>query len=125
MMNDKIFGEVSFDAGWNKDENISLWGKTNGILVTAVAYYESEAITEAQQSSYRSYNLNKSIMEKKIEQLLSNYMDEPEKHLTPRFLVFEKDGAYALMLDDDNDPDNGVAVQLAPVAKVTSQDAYL
>jgi len=124
-MNDKIFGEVSFDAGWNRNEKISLWGKTNDVLVTATAYYESEAITEAQQSAYRSYNLNKSIMEKKIEQLLSNYMDEPEKHLKPRFLVFEKDGSYALMLDDDGDPDNGVAVQLAPTAKVTSQDAYL
>ena len=125
MMNDKIFGEVSFDAGWNRTESISLWGKSNDLLITAVAYYESETITGAQQSSYRSFNLNKSIMEKKAEQLLSNYMDEPEKHLTPRFLVFEKDGAYALMLDDDNDPDNGVAVQFAPVAKVTSQDAYL
>ena len=125
MMKDKIYGEVSFDAGWNRTEKMSLWGKTNDILITAVAYYESETINEAQQSAYRSFNLNKSIMEKKIEQLLSNYMDEPEKHLTPRFLVFEKDGAYALMLDDDNDPDNGVAVQLAPVAKVTSQDAYL
>lgn len=124
-MKDKIFGEVSFDAGWNRNDKISLWGKINNITVTAAAYYDSELITEAQQSSYRSYNLNKSILEKKVEQLLSNYMDEPEKHLKPRFLVFEKNGAYALMLDDDNDPDNGVAVQLAPTAKVTSQDAYL
>ena len=124
-MNDKVFGEVSFDTGWNKNDTISLWSKANDILVTAVAYYEREAITEAQQTSYRSFNLNKSILEKKVEQLLSDFMDEPEKHLKPRFLVFEKDGAYALMLDDANDPDNGIAVQLSPVAKVTSQDAYL
>jgi len=124
-MNDNVFSEVSFDSGWNRNDKISLWGKVNDVLVTAVAYYESEAITDAQQSSYRSFNLNKPIMEKKIEQLLSNFMDEPEIHLKARFLVFEKDGTYALMLDDDNDPDNGIAVQLAPVAKVTSQDAYL
>jgi len=124
-MHDKVFGEVSFNTGWNKNENISIWGKPNSILVTAVAYYEKENITEAQQLAYSSFSLNKSILEKKIEQLLSNYMDEPEKHLKPRFLVFEKDGKYALLLDDDTDMDNGVAVQLAPVEKVTSQDAYL
>lgn len=125
MMNDKIFGEVSFDTGWNKNDEISLWGQTSDILVTAVAYYERESITEAQQSAYLSFNLNKAAIEKKIEHLLSNFIDEPKKYLKPRFLVFEKNGAYALMLDDDNDPDNGIAVQLAPVAKVTSQDAYL
>ena len=124
-MNDKVFGEVSFNTGWNKKDIISIWGKTSDILVTAVAYYERESITEAQQLAYRSFSQNKSILGKKIEQLLSNYMDEPEKHLKPRFLVFEKDGRYALLLDDDTDTDNGVAVQLAPFTKVTSQDAYL
>ena len=124
-MKDKVFGEVSYGAGWNKNDTISLWGQSHDILVMAIAYYEHETITEAQQSAYRSYNLNKSVLEKKIEQLLSDFMEEPEKYLKPRFLVFEKKGKYALLFDDDNDPDDGIAVQLAPIEKVMSQDAYL
>lgn len=124
-MKDKSFGEVSFDAGWNRIDNISLLGKDHDILVTAVAYYERESITEAQQSSYSSFTMNKTEIEKEVEGLLKDYIDNPEKHLKPRFLVFEKNGSYALMLDDDTDPDNGIAVQLAPDKKVTSQDAYL
>jgi len=124
-MNDEIFGKVSFDAGWNREDTISIWGKNYSILVTAVAYYEHESITVAQQSAYHSFAMNKTIISKKIENLLVEYMDEPEKHLKPRFLVIEKNGAYALMLDDDNDPDNGVAVQLEPDERVVSQDAYL
>ena len=124
-MDDKIFGEVSFKAGWKKDDTICLWGNNYNIVVTAAAYYEDEYITEKQQLAYQSFNMEKSEITKKIEQLLDSFMNEAEKHLTPRFLVFEKNGAYALMFDDDTDPDDGIAVQLSPDEKVMSQDAYL
>lgn len=124
-MNDKVFGVVNFSYGWNKEGSIALWGNNYDILVTATAYYEHESITDKQREAYSTFLAGKTSVSKKIETLLANSMKEPEKHLRPRFLVFEKDGAYALMLDDDNDPDDGIAVQLHPVEKVMSQDAYL
>jgi len=124
-MNDDIFGTVTFDNGWIKDKSISLWGKEFKILVMATAYYEHETITDEQRTAYNAFlNKRKSLMNK-IEKLLDDYMEEPEKRLCPRFLVFEKNGKYALLFDDVKEPDDGVAVQLSPIEKVMSQDAYL
>ncbi|MDR1977885.1 MAG: hypothetical protein LBQ42_04045 [Synergistaceae bacterium] len=124
-MKDDIWGEVSFDTGWNRNDKIHLWETDYEILVTAVAYYEHEAITDEQRRAYQDFGRDKTAMEKKIEQLLASHIEAPQKHLKPRFLVFERNGKYALMLDSDIDPDDGIAVQLAPEEKVMSQDAYL
>jgi hypothetical protein len=39
--------------------------------------------------------------------------------------LFQRDGGYALLLDDKSDEDDGIAVCLVPKAEVLSQDAYL
>ena len=124
-MKDNIFGIVTFDDGWNKEESISLWGNDFEILVTAVAYYENEPITAEQQASYSDFLDEKQVLLQTIEALLLDYISEAEKRLCPQYLVFEKDGKYALLFDDSADPDDGVAVQLSPTRKVMSQDAYL
>jgi len=125
VMNDEIFGTVSFDMGWNKNESFTLWGKDYKIIITAAAYYENEAITDEQKKAYSAFVNNKARISEKIETILIRSINNLEKHLTPRFLRFEKNGAYALLFDDDTDPDNGIAVQLSPEEKVLTQDAYL
>ena len=124
-MIDTVFGDVTFDFGWSKKDTLSLFGKQYNILVTANAYFANEAITQQQQKAYSAFTQGKTEISKKIEQLLSAYTPDSEKNLTPRYIIFEKNGAYALMLDDKDDPDDGIAVQLAPIEQVMSQDAYL
>ena len=40
-------------------------------------------------------------------------------------LLFERDGSYAILFDDKNDEDNGIAVCLVPSERVLTQDEYL
>lgn len=124
-MQDKILGEVSYNTGWEKSDSIVLWGRQYTIITRASAKNENDPITTAQQEFYINYERNKASFEQKIENLLANSRVDACKNLTPRFLVIRKNGKVALMLDDSLDPDDGIAVQLAPIEKVWSQNAYL
>jgi len=145
-MENKVFGEVVFDAGWETKSEITLWGRTYPILVCASAYYETDGITEAQEESYTEYKKTISEKQKRIEALSAKYykdfplekrfVDEdfdlenfdPEKlweELTPRFLVIERDGKCALLFDQKSDPDDGLAVVISPEEEVLTQDGYL
>ena len=50
-MKDKVFGDLSYDGGWCKNENIFLWGKEN-IIKIVVSAYEDEIPNSKQQNSY-------------------------------------------------------------------------
>lgn len=124
-MFDTVFGEVYFDTGWKKKDQITLWGKSYQILTRASAKDESDSITSAQYEFYQNFEKKKAEAEQKIEQMLAVYREDAQMSLTPRFLVIRKNGKAALLLDDSFDLDDGIAVQLAPVEKVWSQNAYL
>ena len=123
-MNDSVFGEMYFDIGWYKHDTICLWGVEHSILIKAKAYFEHEKITDAQRVAYNNFSQNKKDIETTIEKLLA-CIEDSQIHLKPTLMLFEKDGRVALLLDDDTDPDDGIAVQLSPEEKVMSQDSYL
>ena len=129
-MTNKVFGEVLFDAGWETQSEITLWGETYKVKVRANAYYEEDGITLEQEASYSLFKEKQTEKLHVVETLLLQYATNPDlKQLSTRFipktLVIWNNGDYALLFFDKNDPDNGIAVTLSPKEEIMSQDEYL
>ncbi len=125
-MKNPIFGEMAFNIGWKALTNMVLFGKPTNIVVKAKAYYEKDGITDEQKAAFLDFNNNKEQRLKNAEKLLSDYAGaEAASRFIPRTLLFERDGSYAILLDDKEDIDNGVVVCLLPTEKILLQDEYL
>jgi len=125
-MNNPVFGEVVFNTGWKTKADITFFGNNYSIVVKAKAYYEKDGITTEQERAFNNFNINKAEQLKTVERLLNDFAgDDASKRFIPRMLLFQRDGGYALLLDDKKDEDGGIAVCLAPKIEVVSQDEYL
>ena len=130
-MFNKVFGELTFKYGWKTKTEIVLWEEVYEIKVVANAYYEEDGVTVEQEIAYTTFNDSKQEKQKIIESLLMSYYDDERsesqlhEQLEPKSLVFDRKGGCALLFDDEEDPDNGLAVILAPDEEVMTQDEYL
>jgi len=125
-MIDSVFGNMNFSTGWKVNIEISLFGRVYPILLKARAYYEADGLTTAQEDAFSDCKHHMNERCKEIEALLQLHGGQScMERYTPRTLLFEKDGGYALLCDDSCNPDDGIAVILAPEQKVMSQDDYL
>ncbi|MDR1531373.1 MAG: hypothetical protein LBS62_04185 [Clostridiales bacterium] len=132
-MNHPVFGEITFNHGWDGKATITLWGRQYNIVYTAAAYFKKDGITAEQERAFTAFQSDKVARLAQVETLLQRYISgadpkEPTSgraRLTPRSLLFERDGGYALLLDDADNPDNGLAVRLHPDERVMTQDEYL
>ena len=125
-MNNKTFGELTFNTGWKTKTDISLYGNSYNVVVKAKAYHESDGVTAEQESAYADFKGNKDTRLITVEKLLDAFTDgNSAKRFIPQTLLFQRKGGYALLLDDKQDEDGGIAVILAPKAEVKSQDEYL
>lgn len=120
-----VFGQLSFNVGWMASTNILYFGRECFIDLKVKAYFEEDGITDRQEKAYLDYTQNKKAKFAVIECLLNNYADNASVRFVPRTLLFERDGAYALICDDKYEPDGGIAVCLAPVEEVIELDDYL
>ena len=125
--NDKINkDDMKFNIGWKTSIEIKLFNKKYNIVVKAKAFTKDESITKEQEASFLDFNNNKEKKLKIIETLLIKYSGKFAKtRFTPKMLLFEKDGKYALLLDDHQNEDDGIVVCLKPEGKILSQDEYL
>jgi hypothetical protein len=125
-MNNEIFGELIFNTGWKTKAKITLFNKEYEVVVKAKAYRETDGITAEQEKAYFDFGKNKSALLMTSEKLLNDHAEgKASGRFVPRTLLFNRDGNYALLLDDKDDKDGGVAVTLTPKAEVLSQDEYL
>lgn len=124
MLHD-VFGELTFNVGWKASLNMKLFGENHPIILKLQAYYKEDGITKEQEEAYVKYKDDRDNKLETIEKLLLKYADSPEKRFIPKTLLFERDGSYALLCSDNDEPDEGIAVCLAPKEVVMSQDEYL
>ena len=124
-MNNKVFGEVTFKTGWKLKDYISYFGEKKDITVTAESYSESELITNEQENSFVLYKNDNAKIIVELEKCLKNYEKNAEKRFLPTELIFDRKGNCALLLDDKNNPDEGIAVTIMPKMTILSQDEYL
>ena len=121
----EIFGEITFSVGWKAERTVSLFGRDYSVGVKIQAYFEEDGITKEQENAYLAYKEEESAKLHAIEGLLRGYSDSPETRFEPRTLLFGRDGSCALLCDDKDEEDEGIAVCLLPEEKVVSQDDYL
>ncbi len=124
-MKDAIFGEVVFDIGWKAERKIILFGIEYNITLKIKAYRAEDGITEEQREAYKKYTANQTERLARCEQLLIEYSSNPQKQFVPIDLLFERDGSYALLCNDNEEPDEGIAICLSPSEVIMLQDDYL
>jgi len=117
--------DFKFDAGWVAPIQIHLFGVEYSITLRMKSYRESDGITVEQDQAYADYSVRKEQIQKQIETELLRYAADAEKRFSPRTLLVQRDGAYALLCDDANYPDEGIAICVKPYFNIVSQDEYL
>lgn len=121
-----VLGNLYFNTGWKTNSEIVLFGNSYRVTVKARAYFETDGLTDEQQKAFADYKDHNSQREKEVEALLSAYAKtDCSARFFPRTLLFERNGGYALLCDDKDNPDDGVAVILSPDQRVILQDEYL
>ncbi len=122
-----VLGELVFQTGWKTRRKVMFWGREQEITVKARAYTEDEGLTEAQERAFSDFKAREGSLAQTVEALLRAYAPDCDgaKRFSPRTVLFEQDGGYALLCDDRENPDEGVAVVLSPSQVVVSQDEYL
>lgn len=124
-MKNQVFGEILFNMGWKTKTTIELFGNSYEIIVKARAYFEKDGITAEQEASYSDFNEKKTEKLTIIEESLVELSDNAAKRFMPQMLLIQRNGEYALLLDDAEDLDDGIVVCLAPNVEIISQDMYL
>ena len=124
-MKKSIFGELVFNTGWKTNTELTLFGTVYNVIIKAKAYFEKDGITSEQEKSFAIFAKSKIEFLKNAENLLNKYSSNASGRFIPKTLLFERDGGYALLLDDKEDEDEGIVVCFAPQMKILSQDEYL
>lgn len=120
-----ILGEMEFDIGFKKKDQIVYFGETKPITIKLKAYYEKDGITKSQEKAMQQYCGDKSAIDDKITNLLTAYSEDAKNRFIPRTLLFERKGEITLLCDDKEELDEGIAVCLFPKEEIISQDDYL
>lgn len=124
-MNNTITNEFVFNTGWKKKVKMKLFDKEFEVTIKLKAYFKEDGITPEQEKSYAIYRDENVNLYKTIEKLLMDFDSNAEVRFTPSTLIFERNGPYALLCDDNLNPDDGIVVCLEPTKKIVSQDDYL
>lgn len=123
---DSILGPLTFDEGWYASGVIQLFHKDYTIGICVQAYYEQDGITQQQETALADYREHEAQRLTTAENLLyAHFGENCAARFIPQTMVFERDGSYALLCDDCDAPEEGIAVLLSPEQRVLSQDDYL
>ena len=118
--------EFSYKIGWVKAETLTLFGNDYQVTVKLAAYKTNKTITDAQKQAYLFYRDNSAGLLSGAEHALCNYDENASERFIPTRILINRDGETALLLDDNNNPDEGITVVLNGTDfSVQSQDDYL
>lgn len=79
-MKDKVFGELSYNGGWIKKENLKFWGRDNEVKIV-ISAYENEEPNAAQQDAYIRLKTDLEEISKISLKKLVEYMKEIEEDI--------------------------------------------
>ncbi|MDR1320693.1 MAG: hypothetical protein LBK56_04615 [Gracilibacteraceae bacterium] len=125
-MKNSVYGELIFNTGWKTAVDMPMFGKIVNVTVKLKAYYEKDGVTAEQEKAISDFEATKVQKLAIIEKLLNDCANgNAAERFKAKTLLFERDGSCALLCDDEENEDDGVAVCLVPVEEVMSQDEYL
>lgn len=110
-MEDKVFGNLTFNHGWIKKEAISLWGKNYNLDIRTSSYLNQEP-NEKQREAYKCFKSSISAIDEETQVKLAQFIsDDPDseisgslewvmnefpEHVQPEEILFFQDGSYAI-----------------------------
>jgi hypothetical protein len=125
MINDPVFGKMKYDWEWEKEEGISMFGKTYNLNVIAQSKSDEDtAISEVQQKAYKFFKENFSSLEESALNILLNYcqneLEIPDcsqkvffENSLPISLFFAITGEWGILFDSKFDEENGIALMFS------------
>lgn len=119
------FGEMKYSIGWKTERIIQLFDTEYNIIVKIKAYKEEPTLPVEQLESCKMFVDNEKEMLSSIEKLMSDFSADYKERFIPKTLLIKRNGSFALLCDDEEYPDEGIAVCLYPEKCVLSQDDYL
>jgi len=147
-VNDKIFGVMQYDAGWEKADTLAVFGKTFPVRVVAAAY-TGESILDIQRDAYAKYLNNLALYADTIPDIvlryyldnyddISSYMKIPEKInranvnattvvklIKIRTVYFDRKGNFGWLCDCAWDVEHGIAIVLSNEKPFITDQDYL
>lgn len=145
VVNDPVFGEMTYDYSWEKTEEFSAFGRDVEIHIVAKAYSGQE-ILEVQRNAYVKYMNNiptylKDVPKKLLEYYLNNYeqilstVNIPEKInksninkelisklIRIKTLYIDREGRYGWLCDCAWDNEHGICILLSNGISIEEQD---
>lgn len=124
-MINNLFGEMEYSIGWKCKKEISIFGKVYSITVKIQARKPDQDLPSIQEQTCLRYIEHEKEYLCDIEKMMVEYCDTVETRFTPRTLLFKRNGACALLFDDVEEPDEGIAACIIPDKHIVSQDMFL
>lgn len=142
-INDRVFGEITYNYGWTKKEKINIWDRELDIEIIA-ACYSNEEITDSQRETYLWLKKNKESIFDKLKISLVQYIiannasevansnfDNIFSFVIPKTIVFKQDSDHqlkmVLLLNYKFDRENGIGViwEKEEIKLLSTQDVVL
>lgn len=135
-INDKVFGEMTYDYSWEKYEVRNLFEDQIDVRIVAKAY-EGQEILDIQRESYKKYMNNEELYIRKIPQIVLAYYKDiyddilefcymPSKYnienitadsvldlIEVHTIYFDREGNFGYLCECGWDDDNGIAIMLS------------
>jgi len=114
-----------FNTGWKRKDSIQLADRKYEVTIKIQAYSKEDSLTAEQEANVDEYLSSGLEWIKAIDKKLCEYAENYLERFVPRTMLFKKDGDVALLCDDNDDPDGGIAVCVKPSLEIKLQDDYL
>lgn len=143
MINDAVFGEMTYTHRWSKKESFSFFGKNWDITVVAKAF-SGKPISDEQRASYQWLKENLAQTDEMLYEIVSRYINDNCQQFavywsgarmvnTPsdlaqiielKTILIKQDGTLLILSDCPWD-EHGIAIQLKPTTEIGPQDMFL
>ncbi|MCM0599158.1 hypothetical protein [Periweissella fabalis] len=126
MIQDTVFGNIKFGVvSFLTTINVNIFGENQAIIVDIRAYEEKDGITTAQQIAFSNFTQQKDILLSQLQSGLMTIDSQAQTRFTAKNMLIDRNGELALLFDDAQNEEDGLAVQLLPNFLITEQDSYL
>lgn len=120
-----VFGTMKFHTGWKVQGEIVFCEQTYPIIIKCKSYRQEDGLTQEQKDAMERYVNNGQKQINDAQQILTRQYPDVKNRFTPTMLLFQRNGEYALLLNDAKNPDEGLCIVLYPTIRIVLQDDYL
>lgn len=118
------FGELEFNTGWKKPYSVTFNSVKYDIVMKIKAYDADDGIPLVQKQAYVSYINNEKQYLYQAENAIKEEFGDATRFV-PSMLLVNRRGECALLCDDLEEPDEGIAIVFGDRIKIVSQSEYL